>query len=972
MDDWAASQQLIQEEAQSARSRRFHSPPASYSLADLQAYADDRKERDPPSSAWPASPLKRFALRSASAARDILVPDSQAEPTSAQTPPMSQTLSTQAVPASSAPNKSKKGRKKTRPEPETANTRPDGEAAGDDPSLGSSQPQRKRKLPEHEAPASPANATPAEEVAASPQGNTETPPSAKRPKRIASKGARAWKRKSMDSLRNNNEADTAQAENGDAEPVQSQAADEENEPKPTKTKKPRRPGKQVAPDTPSAVESPPATQDELPDASADAVELVESLAMEDEPILPGNLLEDLKTNKSKSQSKRAEQVTSTPVRPAKSSQKNTPASESKTTAALQSSSTKDKSKKRKKSRKSTDAVPNEQESAKEIADTPEPVSEEQESTAQPVQDDSSDQQQAQAELQDHDDVATPSKASDSDEREGKKSHKKKKADKALDTYDWTAPPVRNVDEPPEETPSYEGLEEPEAQGSDEKKTASTPRASKTKSNKESNKESKKQRKKARGTQTPRKNRRSLPPSEQYRRAVEDDGLTQAERALERERELHHPPDLRKNGDFTEDEQEIVRRAIRDYQERKGLSTHELVSIIQYTHDYKDTANAWAEFRGTQAEEQEKQESLEFWGEMKEMSLKRDFPTIRGHIRSQYHTFRTGRWTDEETEQLRSLHAANPGQWKLISHSMGTRSLSDVFNRWRDYEQFGDSRIINRWSEEEEKNLVRVLSLLCQRDEDQRAELGRPPLAEYTNSDINWAQVCIELGNTRSRIQCQQKWSRMKTRTPPATIQIEIKPRDPSVVYDESKHRRKSGVKQGSGDGEGGRRRQSRKKREPVVLGEEHMLWGDKFDLVAAIIERTIHNGLADEDQIDWDAVSADMDNKWPAAVLETVFTKLLAGTDRQDNLSASVGLILADINENHSGEIHERYEAVTGTESADEEAMTPSSSKKRRRRSEGKSVSGKKKRRTDARQSTSKARSKAFITASDDESEHEA
>jgi hypothetical protein len=35
-------------------------------------------------------------------------------------------------------------------------------------------------------------------------------------------------------------------------------------------------------------------------------------------------------------------------------------------------------------------------------------------------------------------------------------------------------------------------------------------------------------------------------------------------------------------------------------------------------------------------------------------------------------------------------------------------------------------------------------------------------------------------------------------------------------------------------------------------------------------------------------------------------------------------------------------------------------------------VSGKKKRRTDARQSTSKARSKAFITASDDESEHEA
>jgi hypothetical protein len=963
MDDWAASQQLIQEEAQSARSRRFHSPLASYSLASLQAYTEEPKERDPSSSARPASPLKRFALRSlrsASAARDVLVPDSQAEPTSAQTPPMSQSLSTQAVPTSSAPKKSKKGKKKARAEAETASTLPD----GDDPSLTSSQPPRKRRLSENEAPISPANATPAEEAAASPQDNTETPPSAKRPKRITSKGIRAWKRRSMDSLRNNSDAaETARAEDDDVEPVQSQATEEQNDPKPTKTKKPRRPGKQVAPDTTSAVETPPVMQGELPDANADAIETVESLAMEDEPILPGNLLEGLKVKKTKSQSKKVEPVTSTPARPTKSSQKNTPASESKVTASLQSSSTKEKSKKRRKGRKSDDVAPDEQEPVKEIADTPEPVSEEQESTSHPVEHVSPDQQQSQPKLQHSDGVATPSKTSDSDEREGKKSHKKKKADKALDTYDWTAPPVRNVDEPPEETPSYEALEETEAQGGDEKKPVSTPRASK--------KEIKKQKKKARETQTPRKDRKSLPPSEQYRRAVEDDGLTQAERALEKERELHHPPDLRRNGDFTEDEQEIVRRAIRDYQERKGLSTHELVSIIQYTHDYKDTANAWAEFRGTQAEEQEKQESLEFWSEMREMSLKRDFPTVRGHIRSQYHTFRTGRWSDEEIEQLRSLHALNPGQWKLISHLMGTRSLSDVFNRWRDYEQFGDNRVINRWSEEEEQNLVRVLSLLCQRDEDQRAELGRPPLAEYTNSDINWAQVCIELGNTRSRIQCQQKWSRMKTRTPPATISIEIRPRDPSVVYDETKNRRKSGVKQGSAEGKDGKRRQAQKKREPVVLSADHMLWGDKFDLVGAIIEQTIRDGLVDEGQIDWDAISADMDHKWPAAVLETAFTKLLDAVDRQDNLTASVGMILADINENHGAEVDERYEAGAGTESVDEDATLPYSSKKRRR-SEGKSASGKKKRRTDARQSMSKPRSRAFITASDDESEHEA
>ncbi|KAJ4375168.1 hypothetical protein N0V83_002252 [Neocucurbitaria cava] len=284
------------------------------------------------------------------------------------------------------------------------------------------------------------------------------------------------------------------------------------------------------------------------------------------------------------------------------------------------------------------------------------------------------------------------------------------------------------------------------------------------------------RKSARPSQTPRRIRTSnINPT---------NVLTAAERSLNTARDLNYPPDLRTSGDFTQDEDELIRRAIRDYQERKGLDTLELVELIQWTDDTKDISLSRRISDLVTKEVQDKHESNEFWEEIKDVNLTRSKEIVRSHIRSQYHIYKSGGWTKEEDEQLKNLFELYPRQWKLISKVMGDRSMHDVHNRWRDYVQYGDKRNTSTWSKDEENLLVRSITTVAQRDEDYRAAAGKRPLNEYTNKDINWMEVCTLMGNVRSRLQCTVKWTKMQSRNPPPRIQLEIKPRNKIVSEDE--------------------------------------------------------------------------------------------------------------------------------------------------------------------------------------------
>nr|AGU10653.1 Myb-like DNA-binding domain [uncultured organism] len=272
---------------------------------------------------------------------------------------------------------------------------------------------------------------------------------------------------------------------------------------------------------------------------------------------------------------------------------------------------------------------------------------------------------------------------------------------------------------------------------------------------------------------------SIPSTTPQRRRSGKFDTTPAENALYTIRDLNQPSVLRDSGEFTEDEEELIRRAIVDYQQRKNLEIVDLVQIIQWNkHDpalYR-ADHSWRKSNWSAQDEEDARESAEFWAEIGNINMTRPLEKRKRHIRAVYHCYKTGAWSEAEDENLRKIYAAHPKQWKAISITMGTRSMQDCQNRWRDYVQYGENRKTSRWSLEEEELLIRAVNTIAQRDEDLRAETGKPPIDNYTSKDINWPQVSHEMGDIRSRIQASVKWNNMRKREDPPEIQVEYKPR----------------------------------------------------------------------------------------------------------------------------------------------------------------------------------------------------
>ena len=464
------------------------------------------------------------------------------------------------------------------------------------------------------------------------------------------------------------------------------------------------------------------------------------------------------------------------------------------------------------------------------------------------------------------------------------------------------------------------------------------------------------------------------PNKTYERARDDDDRTAADKALENTHELGQPADKRTSGELTADEKELLRRAIRDYQERNGLDTADLVEIIQWHPARK---NEMGENTTDQTEAQFKKDCDAFWDDIKSAGLLRKVKDIKKHIRSNYHTCQRGHWSQDEDEQLQELFNLHPGQWRLIGMQLNRLEL-DCYNRWNDYVRHGENRVTKRWTTDEEENFVRILSIVSQRIEDYRAGTGQPPLDDYTPV-INWHEVCREMGDTRSRLQCQSKWKIMRARVPPASVHVEIKPRKsapPGQVHveaenlqrDSQKNRRKSRAKKG--------------RESAVTTAElnppslEDMLWGDKFDLVGLLIEQAAANGSESDDQIVWQDIAEKMNQTWSVRTLQTAYKQLCElalGAERDENLTSCLMFLYGFIKENHMSEFEDRYQPTHDVEAHKEHTPHANSSTKRKRQSGAGSGKASTKKRNKTTPKTPKPfKSKELITNSDNaESEPE-
>ncbi|KAF9696357.1 hypothetical protein EKO04_005686 [Ascochyta lentis] len=558
------------------------------------------------------------------------------------------------------------------------------------------------------------------------------------------------------------------------------------------------------------------------------------------------------------------------------------------------------------------------------------------------------------------DAATPVKTPGAKQSARKRKWSKKGKQAAENPLlDWDLQ-VRNLDETPTQPFHYGSIDELELPSGDENHSGSKTEPTRSRHKRKSTNGKKASRPSVGGlpkTPSHRNSRSRADPNRNYQRDRDDDERTAAEIALDSSHELGQPPDKRTSGEYTADEKELLRRAIRDYQERNGLEVADLVEIIQWNHVRKKEMGANTT---DQTEVQYKQESSAFWDDINSAGLTRQSSDIKRHVRTRYHICQRGHWSEEEDETLRALANKHPGQWKLIATELNRLEL-DVYNRWKDYVRHGENRITKRWSKDEEENFVSVLSTVCQRIEDHRAETGKPPLDDYTPM-INWHEVCREMGDTRSRLQCQSKWKLLRAREPPATVDVEIKPRktpEPGQVEVEEpqKKRRKSRAK---------------KERESVDAfakasppGPEDMLWGDKFDLISHVVEQVVTDGCETDSQIVWQDIAESMKQTWSVRTLQTAYKELRQLVDEQEDLMASLRALFAYMMENHEFEMEERYTPSLELDAGAEDAPTPNSSKKRKRERGTESGKASAKRNKSAPSATKAFKSKEMITDSD-------
>jgi hypothetical protein len=449
--------------------------------------------------------------------------------------------------------------------------------------------------------------------------------------------------------------------------------------------------------------------------------------------------------------------------------------------------------------------------------------------------------------------------------------------------------------------------------------------------------------------------------------------TGAEIEMHTEHQLRRPLDLRDGGAFSEDEAELLRRHIKGYMHNNDLSLGDLVALIQWTRPHRGPVSEGGADPAVEA--QKYSFSRNFWTDVYDVlplrkNVARQGTThIQRFVRRRWHNLKgQGGWDEAEDEALCQLVALYPKEWKKIGQIMGDRNEMACRDRWRNYLQYGLDRRTYTWGDEEIDALLRAIAEVHQSLNESRIKEGKPPLEEIKSHDINWQVVSDKVG-TRSRLQCHHKYR---------TLQIGGDVPKSAMEHHKAMERRHleywERVRSASGARDKKRTKKSTHTYQPKL---KDMLWGDKLELILALSQCDFDA----YDDIDFRQVAEKMDGdvRWRRKDLKAAFKQLCEATleklgeDEAQNLdlTGTIDAITTYLSEEHADELEDRY--VPPAENVDAPAMqrTPSpAAVKRKKESEAKKAQRRRKRQRAAEGvewPTKKLKSSEFVTLSDDE-----
>lgn len=138
--------------------------------------------------------------------------------------------------------------------------------------------------------------------------------------------------------------------------------------------------------------------------------------------------------------------------------------------------------------------------------------------------------------------------------------------------------------------------------------------------------------------------------------------------------------------------------------------------------------------------------------------------IQQLCRRKFHNFEArGSWTDEQDQELREAYEKHPNKWKQIGETVH-RFPEDCRDRWRNYLVCGDNMRKDAWDKEEEERFKEVVQECIEMvREMKRVSTDPRDKAKSDDSLVDWNVVSQKMDHTRSRLQCINKWKKIKDR-----------------------------------------------------------------------------------------------------------------------------------------------------------------------------------------------------------------
>lgn len=199
----------------------------------------------------------------------------------------------------------------------------------------------------------------------------------------------------------------------------------------------------------------------------------------------------------------------------------------------------------------------------------------------------------------------------------------------------------------------------------------------------------------------------------------------------------------RNGRLSAQEIESIATAVEEYRDQNDLTEYEINALIQ-----KDART----------------DGSKLWKHMCEEVP--DIPRVKlmHYCRRNFHNFEArGVWTEEQDQELREAYEKYPGKWVKIGETLN-RFSEDCRDRWRNYAVCGDNLRKDAWDKEEEQRFKDVVQECIEMvREMKRASTDARDKAASDESLVDWKIVSQKMNHTRSRLQCLNKWRKLKER-----------------------------------------------------------------------------------------------------------------------------------------------------------------------------------------------------------------